>query len=326
MEQYNLRDINKHLGKTFDLIICCCSFEERCLSILQNIDLCKIRRGLVFYNKDCIEYLEGNKRVLEHILGEKGTFKELLHSDPLFSADQMNSTLCEIAAQQKIDSILLDITTFTHESLLMIIRLLRLRYPNTDIACVYSNAQEYSSNQNVKEKWLSKGIVEIRSVLGYAGSILPAKRHHLMLIVGYEYERATSIINELEPNMISLGFGKSDNATTQKNRDANEHYTWLVKRMATNYVDIDCFEIKCNDPFVTKKIIIEKCSQFKNTNILIVPLNNKISTIGVGMAAMDNEDIQICYAPAQVYNYSNYSEPGDSCYFFPLNALYSSPI
>ena len=85
--------------------------------------------------------MEGNKRVLEHILGEKGTFKELLHSDPLFSADQMNSTLCEIAAQQKIDSILLDITTFTHESLLMIIRLLRLRYPNTDIACVYSNAQ-----------------------------------------------------------------------------------------------------------------------------------------------------------------------------------------
>ncbi|MCM1304216.1 MAG: hypothetical protein NC305_14245 [Lachnospiraceae bacterium] len=326
MEQYNLTEINQHLGKSFDLIICCCSFEKRCLSFLQNIDLCKIKKGLVFYNKDCIEHLEDNKRVLEHILGKKGIFKELLHSDPLFSADQMNSALNEIAAQQKIDSILLDITTFTHESLLMIIRLLHLRYPSTDIVCVYSNAQEYSSNQDVKEKWLSKGIVEIRSVLGYAGSMLPAKRTHLMLIVGYEYERATSIINELEPNMISLGFGKSDNATTQKNQDANEHYTWLVKRMATNYVDIDCFEIKCNDPFATKRMIIEKCKQFENTNILIVPLNNKISTIGVAMAAMDNEDIQVCYAPAQIYNYNNYSEPGDSCYLFTLNFLSSPSI
>lgn len=318
VKHYKLEEVNQHLSQFYDLFICCCSFETRCLSFLKNIDTEKIGTGLIFYNKDCQEYMVENKEELGNLLGKKGEFVELLHSDPLYTADQMSGALDEFVTCGEIKSILLDITTFTHESLLIIIQLLHLKFLNINITCIYSNAKEYSSINKVEEKWLSKGITEIRSVLGYAGSILPAKKTHLILIVGYEYERATSIINELEPNSISLGFGKSDNATTQKNQDANEHYVKLVERMTTNYINIDRFEIKCNNPYETQREIGEKCKKIENANILIVPLNNKISTIGVALAALENDDIQVCYAPAQIYNYYNYSEPGDMCYIFNL--------
>lgn len=319
--QYTINEINQNLCTTFDLFIGCSSFEMRCLSFIQNFDINKFTSALVFYNKDCLEHIKTNKESMRSILGEKGSFVDLLHSNPIYTADQIKNSLVDISKKQKVASILLDITTFTHESLLIVVRLLRLIFPNALVQCIYINAKEYSSNDEMKNKWLSKGIVEIRSVLGYAGDILPAQKTHLILIVGYEYERATGIINALEPNCISLGFGRSDNATTQKDQDANEHYAWLVEQMATNYVDLDCFEVKCNDPFATSEAILKKLEVIKDKNVLIVPLNNKISTIGVAIASISDDNVQVCYAPALIYNYDNYSESGDTCYLFELPSL-----
>lgn len=321
VHQYKVNEIGQCLSQSFDLFIGCSSFEMRCLSFIQNFDKEKFTTALVFYNRDCLDYVKTNKEKMESILGEKGTFVELLHSDPIYTADQIKNSLLTISKKQEIASILLDITTFTHESLLIIVRLLRLVFPTAIIQCTYINAREYSSKDEMKNKWLSKGIAEIRSVLGYAGNILPAQKTHLILIVGYEYERAIGIINALEPNCISLGFGRSDNATTQKDQDANEHYAWLVEQMATNYVDLDCFEVKCNDPFATSEALLKKLEDIENRNVLIVPLNNKISTIGVAIASVSNDNVQVCYAPALIYNYDNYSEPGDTCYLFELPLL-----
>jgi hypothetical protein len=52
-------------------------------------------------------------------------------------------------------------------------------------------------------------------------------------------------------------------------------------------------------------------------------MNNKLSTIGVAWAGFDNEDVQLCYAQALRYNYSNYSLPGDTCYLMELPELFA---
>lgn len=89
---------------------------------------------------------------------------------------------------------------------------------------------------------------------------------------------------------LSLGFGHSDNATTDKDKDANEHYLQLVEQMAASYADIIRFEIKCDDPFATSEEISKQIECVEDKNILIVPLNNKLSTLGVAFAAMKNEN------------------------------------
>ncbi|MFA4885516.1 MAG: hypothetical protein WC601_07060, partial [Desulfotomaculaceae bacterium] len=206
----------------------------------------------------------------------------------------------------------------THESLLILLRLLQMRCPTAKITGAYANASEYSVGDDVKHKWLSRGIGEIRSVLGFPGNIVPSRKTHLILIVGYEYERAVGIIETIEPNSIALGYGRSGSATTEKNKEANEHYLHLVEQMATSFSDIIRFEIPCNDPHKTRDELQTQISKVKDMNILIAPMNNKLSTIGAALAAFDNKDIQMCYAHALSYNYSSYSSPGSQCYIFDL--------
>ena len=56
-----------------------------------------------------------------------------------------------------------------------------------------------------------------------------------------------------------------------------------------------------------------------DTNIVIAPMNNKISTVGASLAAISNENIQLAYAKASLYNTDGYSSPSDNVYFFKIN-------
>src|SRR5699024_3770044 len=145
-------------------------------------------------------------------------------------------TIKSLAKSCKLKKVFIDITTFTHETLLILLAIFREKFSYTNVVCGYVNAKEYSYDcEDQKDKWLSRGIGEIRSVLGYSGVLKPSKKNLLMVIVGYEYERAVRIIEAVEPDFLSLGYGLPSDSTTEKNRGANEHYTQLVKQMAAYY-------------------------------------------------------------------------------------------
>jgi hypothetical protein len=187
------------------------------------------------------------------------------------------------------------------------------------LTCVYANAKEYSVGDKVNQKWLSKGIEEVRAVLGYSGNLIPSKKTHFLIIVGYEYERAIAMINILEPNVLSLGYGKSENATVEKDKEANSFYSHLVMEMLPSYPNANKFNVSCNDPYETYNGLKKYIRKYKDENIIIAPMNNKISTIGVGLLALKNDNIQICYGQALTYNIINYSLPGSKCYIFDID-------
>lgn len=323
VDKYKLSELNRKIDKNFDLFLCCSSFEDRCFAVAQNINIEKLGEIIIFYSVDFIDYVGKNKNILKKLLGDGANCIDLKHSDPLYSADNMQKAIKKISEKTEVNSILLDITTFTHEALLMLLRLLHIVFPKAEIICAYTNASEYDSANKKEDKWLSKGIGDIRSVLGYSGDILPNRKTHLIVIVGYEYERAINIINAIEPSSLALGFGRSDNATTEKDKDANEHYKMLVERMTSSFTNITSFEVKCDSPFETYKELVKQVDNEKDKNILIVPLNNKISTIGAAFSAINNDDIQLCYAPALIYNFSDYSKVGDSCYIINITSMFN---
>ena len=47
-------------------------------------------------------------------------------------------------------------------------------------------------------------------------------------------------------------------------------------------------------------------------------MNNKITTLGLFISLIHNEDVQVSYAPAIVYNEQNYSIPGTDCFICEL--------
>lgn len=318
IKKVELNDLNANISGPCELFICSSSFEDRCMSIPINIDFEKINKALILSNLDYSDYVGPNQKKLNNLLRRKGEVVGIRSSDPISTADIIKSRLNDAKAYGDIRSIWIDVTTLTHETLLILLRLLNLEFPDSTVTGFYTNASEYSIGDTVKHKWLSRGAGEIRSVLGYPGNIIPSRRTHLIVLVGYEHERASGLIEAIEPNSIALGYGRSGSATTDKDKEANEHYMYLVNQMLTSFPYISRFEIPCNNPYGAYVEIQRQISNIKDMNILVAPMNNKLSTIGAAWAAIANENVQLCYAQALSYNYSNYSSPGSHCYIFDL--------
>lgn len=314
-----IMSIEEICQRHFDCIICFSSFEERCLSLSKVLDTDKVTRAYILCNKNEEDKsLEKNSVILKKIYGEKASEIVVDFSDPIYTADMLIEQIISKYNCNKKISILIDISTFTHEILLILLFILKERSSQIDLVCAYNNAREYCEGEKVDNKWLSKGIKEVRTVLGYPGNTLPSKKTHLIVIVGYEYERALDIINFIEPNSLSLGYVSAEETSTEKDKDANKRYTALVEQMAISYSTIDTFTISCKNVEKTKEVLIEEISKHQNENIVIVPLNNKVSTIGVALTVFCKPDVQICYGQPVIYNKKNYSVPGDKfcCFEF----------
>lgn len=316
----SINQLQNSIVDNYGLFICFNSFETRSVTITSNFDVSRAERFLVLTNEITRDDTQHNlDALLKYIPKEKRTVITLSTDKPVSSADKIKTSLFQVKDVLP-SGIFIDITTFTHEMLLILLAILKEEYPNAKVTCGYVNAKEYSYDTDIQEnKWLSKGIGSIRSVLGYSGIIKPSQKTLLIVIVGYEYERALSIIDSIEPDFLSLGYGEASNAITEKNRGANMCYAQLVKQMATYYEDVSDFTIPCNDPFEAAKIIKEQVVKIgQQKNIIIVPMNNKLTTIGAALVSYEMPNIQLCYAPAIVYNYSSYSIPGDKLYLFDL--------
>lgn len=320
-EVMNISKLCRSVTQKYDLFICFNSFEERCTSIASHIPIDKFAAALILTNEMHLENEEENLQKLTSIFSEKGTVVHLDLSSPLDIADKIIAQLNENNLALGKKRVFVDITTFTHETLLILFAIFKEKYSEAEVICGYNNAKEYSSDKkDIESKWLSRGIGKVRSVLGYPGNLKPSQDNLLMVIVGYEYERAARIIDAISPDYLSIGYNIENNATTEKDRDANMGYARLLKNMAAYFEQTMDFVVPSNNPYAAFEAIRKKLDTIGNKiNITIVPMNNKLSTLGVALIGLTNPEIQICYAPALIYNTSSYSIPGDTCYLFSFD-------
>lgn len=317
---------NEFNNVCFDLFICCASFENRCLSVSDNINKDIIKNVIVFYNTEYIDTFKDNVEKLNYFYKNNKIIEgKIKIENPLFTADTiMNSINSIIVDENTIYNVLIDITTFTHESLLILEKILLSIYKDKfNIYCIYTSAKNYNdSNKDETNKWLSKGIFEIRSVLGYSGNIDPSKKTHLVMISGYEYERSVKIVEKIEPNFLSISDSISDSSTTS-NPELQKFYKKLISQLYISYKGIKEFNIYCDDVYKTYKEIYNHILEIENeSNVVVSALNNKITTIAAGLVGIKKDNVQICYAPAVVYNIDDYSTTGDYCYIFNLTDLF----
>ena len=333
--KFSWDEINQHILNKYDLLICSASYEDRSISFAYNCPDGKVSYALVCHYQEYNEQVDKNLTSLRSILTAKNVQYDeakLSHIDPIASVDTVILKFHALERDKRLGNVLIDITTFTREMLLILLRVFHDLFPRTHVSYVYSNAEDYDpqaedNKTTIDQKWLSKGITEIRSVIGYPGNLQPTNNTHLLIIVGYEYDRALSIISELEPSSLSLAFGRSHSFTTEgdlsgKHYGAKEHFDELTSSALAYFPEekFHVFEVSCNSPVKTKAEIEGHLHSIgvrkEQHNIIVFALNNKPSTLGVGLYGIDNEDVQLCYAPALLYNYGNYSKPGKYCYLF----------
>jgi hypothetical protein len=324
MGKITLSNLYKNIEKPADIFVCFANFEKRCLTIAEKLkDL--IENAFIFAFKDSIApaLTAENKKSLLNIFESKVLQRDLPRNKPIKIADEIISLLNSNFDIEKGPSkrLLIDISTFSMEALLIFFKWILDNHlvEKHDVKFVYNSADRYSVNEeNAQDKWLTRGIADIRSILGYAGSISPSKRLHLVIQVGFEVERALKHIESYEPAITSLGLGGEDCSICEEHFRVNLKKHQMIKDLHNNVED---FSFSCFNPIRTKEDLKKQIDKYEGYNVVIAPLNTKLSALGAALLAFERPEIQICYATANIYNIEGYSTPGDDCYLFSLDEL-----
>lgn len=297
-----------------EVFICCASFEQRCLSIAQKINTSVLRRAIICSFEDNCPSVVNNRRFLQELFGEKGTVVIIKKDSPLENYDKLYDILQSLKGYKTV----IDISTFTREMFLICLQLLRqLEFNRKQINICYNPSSVYSNITNPDDfdkMWLSKGVNEIRSILGFSGNPSAIKRNLLIVLVGFETERAQILIDSFEPAVLYLGKAPANFSNSVELSKINDEN---VSRLSVMYPEAFHFEFSCVDLKLTIDQISDIIDQNQGQyNIIISPMNNKVSTLAVASIAFKYPDIQICYASANMYNISEYSSPSDSILWF----------
>jgi hypothetical protein len=314
-----LSDLATALDQHFDVFICSASYEERCKSIPDALaDHRRVGKRLVCFNQKSSSAVASNAEYLLSRLGSNSERVPLDKTSSLTTADNLQRALTRVGGEDD-PSYLIDITTFTHEALLILLCLLKARVRQSPVMLAYAPAADYSIGLPPNEKWLSKGITGIRSVLGYPGDSRPSRKSHLIVLVGFEADRAERLIDEYQPHVISLGYGQAGTATAIQHEQVNR---LAFERLASKFPVCNVFEFSCVDVATVESTVSAQALLFPDCNVVVAPMNTKLSTVGVAGAAFRNDNIQLCYASASQYNIEGYSRPGSTCILTALPREY----
>lgn len=318
------KEVVQHLPDDVSLILAFASFEARCTSLSRQVAEGFIGEAILLCNKPTLPETVTHLATLQKVFHGRADVIDVRIDSPVITIDQFSSKVLPriIGAKGRV---LVDITTFTHEHLLILVYLLKRDGMLGKVIFTYTGAEQYSPSGEVKEIWLSKGVKQIRSVLGFPGELVPSKDLHLIIQVGFELERAQKIIESYEPRRLSLGFAPGLMSVTPELAETNREFfvslLKFVEETRSNTTTVDHFEFSCVDPLAAKKSLLTQVEKNPGFNTIVCPLNTKVSTLGAALLGFEIPSIQLCYAEPSIYNSSNYSTPGPSITIFDSVAL-----
>lgn len=314
----NTSELNSVIN-VIDLFICSSGFETRSKSFAVAIDKASVKDALIFHIEENYILSYNNLKEIESLMPQIKTV-EHPKNNPIETYDsifrELNLIYDHFLDVDKVQ-VVIDVTTFTREVLLILFKVINQKcfINKSNIRLVYTPAENYPND------WLTKGVRYIRSIFGYSGMILPSKKLMLVILNGFETERTEEIINSFEPNFILLGKPSYEESINENlGSKGYEKFHYIKEKHFPNLIGE--FEFSCVEVDKTITTIENLIDKYKDDfNIVLSPLNNKVSTIAVGLVALKNENLQVCYASANQYNINEYSIPCDYFFIFDFNKL-----
>jgi hypothetical protein len=294
-------------------LVCRVSFETRSTSVAKELLQTATVPTTIFASQRRSSAAAKNIKELLSLTGH-GPSDLLDPAKPEMTAQRFLELAREVCAAS--GKVIIDISTFRREELLILLRMLAHSYgPTTDCELVYVEAAEMSS------EWLSRGTVGFRSVLGYSGEVVPSRGSHLIVMLGFEVQRARDIIDNYEPTQLTVGYGRREASIRESFHERNLAFFKTLKSWyGRNFSE---FQFSLIDPLDTMRDLKDTMSD-STRNVVIAPMNNKLSTLGAGLLGIANQTIQICYSLVSEYNEEEYSTPGEHAYVMSLRDMLSA--
>ena len=297
-------------------LVSCLSFEERSLVVPEMLAGAGLRRWLCILNED-IETDIGEAReravILASAAGIPIEFLNASKRDPVVLADSMAHAAETVTGDL---TWVADITTMTHEMLLVMVAASDEIIPDwQDLTIVYNVAAQYSGDDETHSKWISRGIREVRSVIGYPGSWSPGEPTTLVALPGFDAERMRRLVEDVEPDRLIVGIACP---TADRHPWSAEKNRRIAERLLATR-DGRTFDYPALDPLAAVDAVLNEVGTIDG-NVLLAPLNSKISTVAVAGLARRRADWQVCYAPALIYN-PDYATASDCFLVCSLGAM-----
>jgi len=287
-----------------NIFICHSSYEPRCLTRVSKIKDMNFTHSIVFgsgrwktnavykgHHDDLVEALtlRTSREVASLILerGNKIKFLEKLH-ESLEDCDESSR-------------IIVDISTFPRDRLLMLLRYLAQRFLPNNVTLHHCSPESYAT-ENVNEgAWLAQGVKRVEAVPGFNGFQKSRAGCLVIIQLGHERERPQITATSLEPDRIAvlhqgdLQYKPTAAGTSKSNNIA------LLDTFGAKIVENT--SIAYNDWAKAKDEICKIYLKYHDSyNIFISPNGTKIQLMGALAAALKYPEIQIRYAEPQVYN------------------------
>lgn len=303
IKSYTQDDLKDILAYEDTVLICCSSFESRWKSVLETCGTRKWKSIIVFRDLESSERenLEPNQTVINIFCK--------FHS-PIDVLQESLEKLVPYLSEDESQSVLLDISTFTREMLLILLKIMEHFKILSKVRFIYTGSE------SMNEDWLSRGIKNIRSILGYSGEFELNSPSHLIVLAGFEIERAVATIEEYEPTSLTLMTASEKSSYSQNYYQRSQRLIESTKALyggAASIKEIDISDIDALSDLLKSYITSE---DLEGQNIVIVPLCNKLSTLAVGLVALELSNVQVVYPEPVEYNTENYSFPRDKFFLF----------
>lgn len=316
MAKVSLNDLDKTFTASDYVLLTGLGFDGRALEILKRFPKERCSQIVGISNAGWNDFNATGVALFKQLVGEKGIVLGENAENVIAIADAVSSYIKPLLLKQA-DKFLIDVTAVSHELLAIILGILESLDALNQVTLLYLGANKYSFNTESKDIWLSRGVRDIRSVLGFPGMMYPSKKLHLIVLAGFEVERATEVIKRYEPTFLSIGHGKKDESVSDDHHQENRRFFDKLKDFVSeqnSYSETTLqFDFSCIDPCKTKFDIIKHIDEIPNSgdrNFVICPLNTKLSTVGVILAALERPKFQICYAEPEEYNRDGYAQAG----------------
>ena len=296
--------------KPDDLFICCISFEERCINGVNHLsESYTARRALI------IRYLAkneaGKRKKHQGIICDKLShhIESKQSVEPKFF-DKYNPYSFWYFLEdcfKKFDSIeriTIDITTFTKSYLLSLLRFLRKRYPKAILRILYTKGI-YPKNES-----LTWGVKDITILPHFGGSRLDKKNNILVLLLGYEDDRAYGIWEFIDP-LKTVAIITDPPTYLGAERPAKKFNEAILGHPETIKDKVSAM-----DPLETKNKLSELYNnkEYEDLSFFIAPLGTKMQVVGVYLFFEEEIEFnigvpraQIVYAYPAKYNEKKYT-------------------
>ena len=291
-----------------DLFMSCISYEPRTLGVLKKLAKdYKADSGLFVINEKFERFIkvQENKQAIRDILANSSYFNHSAYlsssiDNPIKVIIEIDKILKKRFANRQRINITFDITTFPRGQLLTLIYYIRHLSATGSLRILYVSPENYG-------KWLSEGYKYSMIPPFFEGPPTFEKKTALFILTGFEYDRAVSLIDDLEP--VALIIGRPKPGTSDRFRDASELIIKKLRR--TRRIFRKIYDMPANDPFLCKDCLEEIMQEHSQSyDFFVSVMGTKLEVLGTYLAyeaREQNPNFRIIYPIPLIYNIGGYS-------------------